>query len=82
MLRKLVSNFVVSFMFVLPNLAISGFGQWFFIVHLGWVGWWGFLGWMISAGSGFTFGVLIAMLTNSNFRVGKWRYTYSPDEKA
>lgn len=79
LVKKLASNFAVSFVFVIPNLIISAFGQWFFNVYLGWTAWYSFLGWMISAGSGFAFGVFLAMAVGSNFKFRKWRYSYSFD---
>ena len=81
MFRKWLKNNAVSFAFVLPNLAISGLGQTFFLVYLHWTGWLAVLSWAICAGSGFEFGVLLAMLTRSNFRLGKWRYSYAPDDE-
>ena len=79
-LKKFVQNHMVSFTLVLPNLAISGLGQSFFLLYLHWTGLLAVLSWAICAGLGFEYGVIFSILTKSNFKVGKYHYHYSPEK--
>ena len=81
MLRKLIKNNAVALGFVLPNLIINGGVQAILDVYFGWSGWLSLLAWLIGGGLSFEFGVVLAMLLKSNFSLGKWRYSYAPDEQ-
>lgn len=72
MLRKLVKNNLMAFILVIPNLGIGLVAQ---TVLRPWIPWQ--FAYLIGAGLGFEWGVLFAMFTRSNFKVGKWRYNYS-----
>ena len=78
--KKLALNAGISLATSLPNLLISAGVQGFCVVWLHWVGWMAFLAWFIGAGGGFTFGVLWATFTKSNFTVGRYHYSYSVDQ--
>ena len=76
---KFVKNNLVAVAFVLPNLAINGGIQIVLDVYFGWSGWLSILAWMIGGGVSLEFGIVLSMLLKSNFKLGKWRYSYAPE---
>ena len=76
-IKKLVYNHAVSLMLVLPNLGIAAIVQYLSLIVFHLTGYQAFLLYFVGAGLGFEWGILFAMFSKSNFRVGKWAYYYS-----
>ena len=75
MLRKLIKNHLMSAALVLPNIGIALVAQEFLRPIIPWE-----FAYLIGAGLGFEWGIFFAMITGSNFKIGKWRYTYASEE--
>ena len=80
LLKKVVQNHAIAILFVLPNIAINLIIQTILDVGLGWSGWLSILAWGIGGGTSLSFGVFLNMAMRSNFRLGKWRYSYASKE--
>jgi len=78
-LRKFVANNAVALTMCIPNLVVAGSIQAILLLYFHLTGLEAWLGYYFSAGCGFEAGLVVSVLTNSNFevKVGRFRFGWN-----
>jgi hypothetical protein len=82
--KNLAKKFILNYMVMggtgLPNLVINAGTQAVLDIYFHWIGVMAVGAYFVGLVLSMTYSNLFSMWTKSNFRVGKRRYSYAPDE--